>query len=199
MMVVSQLTHGMEATMRSFGTEAVALSRAQRLGALYRIIPRQKVKQALRRTGRDRACCPRVPRVFLVYFVLALGLFCTDCYRQVFRWLRRWKKGAVPGRSTLCEARRRLGVAPLVRLAKDLVRPLAGPLTVGGAFHRGLRLMALDGFVADIPDMPVNDKVFGRPSGGRAPGAFPQARIVALCEAGTHVMCHWLIKPLRLD
>src|ERR1700722_15936852 len=121
----------MEATMFSPGTEAVALSRAQRLAALYRIIPREKVKQALHKTGRDRTYCPRVPGVFLVYFALALGLFCTDCYRQVFRWLKRWKKGSIPGRSTLCEARRRLGVAPLAVLARELVKPLAEPDTPG--------------------------------------------------------------------
>ena len=179
------------------GKEAVALSRARRVAALYRIIPREKVKRALRKSGRDRTYCARLPAVFLVYFVLGLGLFCTDCYRQVFRWLRPWKKGRTPGRSTLCEARKRLGVSPLVALAKDVVKLLARPGT-RDAFYRGMRLMALDGFVADIPDMPVNDKVFGRPAGGRAPGAFPQVRIAALCEAGTHVMYRWLIKPLHV-
>src|ERR1700722_1089838 len=119
----------MEATMFSLGKEAVALSRAQRLAALYHIIPREKVKQALHKTGRDRAFCKRVPGVFLVYFVVALGLFCNDCYCQVFRWMKRWKEGSVPGRSTLCEARKRLGVAPMVVLAKELVKPLARPDT----------------------------------------------------------------------
>jgi Insertion element 4 transposase N-terminal/Transposase DDE domain len=182
--------------MFRIGKEAVALSRAQRLGALHRIIPRQKVKRVLAMTGHDRVFCARLPALFMVYFVLAMGLFCTDCYRQVFRWLRPWKKGSVPGRSSLCEARRRLGVRPLVELAKTTIRLLAGPQTKR-AFYRGLRLMALDGFVVDIPDMPVNDEVFGRPPGSRAPGAFPQARVVALCEAGTHVMWRWLIKPIR--
>jgi Insertion element 4 transposase N-terminal/Transposase DDE domain len=182
--------------MFSFGTEAVALARAQRLNALYRIIPRDKVKRILARTGRHRVSCSRLPAVFMVYFLLAMGLFCTDCYRQVFRWLRPWKKGTVPGRSTLCEARRRLGLVPLVKLAREVVKLLAEPHTQG-AFHRGMRLMAIDGFVVDIPDTPDNDRVFGRPAGGRAAGAFPQARIVALCEAGTHVMWRWLIKPIR--
>ncbi|MGH3427326.1 MAG: IS4 family transposase [Terriglobales bacterium] len=182
--------------MFRIGTEAVALSRAQRLNALHRIIPRDKVKRILIKTGRHRVFCARLPAVFMVYFVLAMGLFCNDCYRQVFRWLRPWKKATVPGRSTLCEARRRLGLVPLVKLAREIVRLLARPGT-DGAFHRGMRMMAMDGFVVDIPDMPVNDRVFGRPPGGRAPGAFPQARIVALCEAGTHVMWRWLIKPIR--
>ena len=179
------------------GTEAAALSRAQRLNALQRIISRDQVKDVLRKAGQADAVCPRLPALFMVFFVLALGLFCTDCYRQVFRWLKRWKKKAVPGRSTLCEARRRVGVKPLVLLAHQVVRLLAEPQTPL-AFHRGMRLMALDGFVADLPDTPENDRVFGRPQGGRSPGAFPQARVVGLCEAGTHVMWRWLIKPLRI-
>ena len=182
--------------MFRIGTEALALLRAQRLNALYRIIPRDEVKRVLAQAGRRRLC-PRLPDLFVVYFVLALGLFCCDCYRQVFRWLRPWKQGTVPGRSTLCEARRRLGLIPLVKLAGRIVKLLAGPGT-HGAFHRDLRLMAIDGFVVDIADSGENERVFGRPQGGRAPGAFPQARIVALCEAGTHVLWRWLIKPIRV-
>jgi hypothetical protein len=181
--------------MFGLGSEAVALLRARRINALYRIIPREKVKRILAKSGRHRAYCPLVPNLFMVFFVLALGLFCTDCYRQVFRWLRPWKRGRIPGRSTLCEARRRLGLIPFVKLAEEVVQLLATPRTQG-AFHRGMRLMSLDGFVVDIPDMPVNDRVFGRPAGSRAPGAFPQARIVALCESGTHVMWKWRVKPI---
>jgi hypothetical protein len=179
------------------GSEAVALLRAQRINCLYRIIPRKLVKSILKKTGRHRAYCPLVPNLFMVFFVLALGLFCTDSYRQVFRWLKPWKRGRIPGRSTLCEARRRLGMVPFAKLAAEVVQLLATPQTPD-AFHHGMRLMSLDGFVVDIPDMPVNDEVFGRPAGSRAPGAFPQARIVALCESGTHVMWKWRIKPIRV-
>jgi hypothetical protein len=49
----------------------------------------------------------------MVWFVMALGLFCCDCYRQVFRWLQPFRRGGTPGRSTICEARKRLGIAPL--------------------------------------------------------------------------------------
>jgi hypothetical protein len=185
----------MEAAMFGLGSEAVALSRAQRLNALHRIIPRDKVKRILDQTTARCGFCARLPQVFMIYFVLAIGLFSCDSYRQVFRWLKPWKKGRVPGRSTLCEARHRVGVVPLVKLAGEVVKLLATPLTCG-AFYRGLRLMALDGFVVDVPDTPSNEKVFGRPKGGRSPGAFPQARVVALCEAGTHVTWRWLIKPI---
>ncbi len=47
-------------------------------------------------------------------FVMALGLFCRDSYRQVCKWLQPFRRRGTPGRSTFCEARPRLGVAPLV-------------------------------------------------------------------------------------
>jgi hypothetical protein len=131
----------------------------------------------------------------MVWFVIALGLFCPDCYRQIYRWLQPFRRRGTPGRSTLCEARHRLGVAPLLRLAWRVITLLATPQT-DGAFYRGMRLMGIDGFVVDIADSARNAQVFGRP-GGRTPGAYPQARVVALCELGTHVIWRWLVKPIR--
>jgi hypothetical protein len=57
--------------------------------------------------------------------------------------------------------------------------------------------MALDGFVVDVPDTADNARIFGRPQGGRSPGAFPQVRVLALCEVGTHVLWRCLVKPIR--
>jgi hypothetical protein len=166
----------------------------ERLRALKRIIPRADVEAVLAQTGHDRAFCSRLPAGFLVWFVIALGLFCRDCYRQVFRWLQPFRPGATPGRSTLCEARKRLGIAPLRLLAEQAIRLLGQP-TTPGAFDRGMRTMALDGFVVDVPDTPANERAFGRPGSGRAPAAFPQARVLSLCETGSHVLWRSLIKP----
>jgi hypothetical protein len=131
----------------------------------------------------------------MVWFMIAMGLCCRDCYRQIFRWLQRFRKDGTPGRSTLCEARRRLGVAPLRLLYDAVVRLLATPATAH-AYYRSMRLMSIDGFVVDLPDEPELARVFGRPQGGRTAGAFPQARIVGLCETGTHVLWRFLIKPV---
>lgn len=168
---------------------------AERVKALKRIIPCSTIKSILKQVGQ-RQHCPRLPKCFMVWFVIGLGLFATDCYRQVFRWLNRFRKKSIPQRTTLCEARQRLGVAPL-RWLMDKVVKLLATLTTPGAFYRGLRLMAMDGFVVDLPDTPDNERIFGRPQSGRAPGAFPQARVLALCEIGTHVLWKVLIKPIR--
>jgi len=188
---------GQEATVIDIGTEVDALASwptRERTRALKRIIPRARIEEVLARTGRSRAHCPRLPGWFMVWFVIALGLFCRDCYRQVFRWLQPFRPNANPPRSTFCEARQRLGVAPIRHLAEDTIR-LRGRPETPGAFHRGMRTMALDGFVVDLPDTPANERAFGRPGSGRAPAAFPQARVLALCETGSHVLWRSLIKP----
>ena len=56
-----------------------------------------------------------------------------------------------------------------------------------GAWLGRWRLMAIDGFVLDIPDTPANDAEFGRP-GERHPAPFPQVKIVGLGECGTHAV-----------
>jgi hypothetical protein len=175
--------------------EAGAISDAARLAGLKRIVPARLVNMILGECGRRRRECPRLPATLVLWFVLALGLFCRDCYRQVFRWLMPFRRGGVPGRSTLCEARHRLGVRPLVLLVHQVVKLLAVPQTPQ-AFYRGMRLMALDGFVADVPDLPENVRAFGRSPGSRGAAAFPQVRLLALCEVGTHVLWRWIIKPI---
>src|SRR5207248_10668080 len=84
--------------------------------------------------------------------------------------------------------------APM-RLLTERVIQLQGTPETPGAFYRGMRTMARDGFVIDVPDTPANVRAFGRPGSGRAPGAFPQARVLALCETGSHVLWRSSIKP----
>jgi hypothetical protein len=168
----------------------------ERLRALERIIPLDTVPQVLHETGHDRRRYTRLPAWFMAYFVLGLGLFCTDSYRQVFKWLQRFRTGATPDRRTLAEARRGLGIAPVRLLAHRVVR-LRGTPDTPGAFYRDGRLMSLDGFVCDVPDSADNARVFGRPRSGRDVGAFPQARVLSLCETGSPVLYRALIKPYR--
>jgi hypothetical protein len=50
-------------------------------------------------------------------------------------------------------------------------------------------MVALDGTCLDLPDTPANAEHFGRPAAGRGePSAFPQARLVAVAECGTHAV-----------
>jgi Transposase DDE domain/Insertion element 4 transposase N-terminal len=198
MLGLSQAQASKEATMLELDKEVAALAQqptAERVKALKRIIPCATIKSILKKTKQCRACA-RLPKWFMVWFVVGMGLFADDCYRQIFRCLTRYRSKLNPLRSSLCEARQRLGVAPLFWLMNGVVNLLATPKT-SGAFYRNLRLMAVDGFVLDVPDTSDNERVFGRPKGGRSPGAFPQVRVLGLCEIGTHVIWKCLIKPIR--
>lgn len=157
-----------------------------RLTGLEKVISPELIRQVLLRTGRvnGRACL--LTHDLMMWVVLAMGLLTHIPIRQVFKHARRFRSGeSTPCRSSLCEARQRLGVEPVRQLHAEVVRPLATPDTPG-AFYRGWRLMAIDGTVLDAPDSKANAE-FGRSSGGRGQGAFPQVRKVSLVELGTHV------------
>jgi hypothetical protein len=173
--------------------ETLAEPSKERIRALKRIITLTSIQAVLRKTGKRLSFCKCLPGQFLVWLVIGLGLFARDCYRQIYRSLTKSKNA--PNRSTFCEARHSLGVAPLRLLAERTVELLAQPSTPG-AFYRNMRLMALDGFVLNLFDNPALERVFGRPKSGRAAGAFPQVRVLALCEVGTHVLWRWQIKPI---
>jgi hypothetical protein len=106
--------------------------------------------------------------------------------RQVFGHSRKLRAEKLPRRSSLCEARQRLGVEPVAWLHAHVVRPLATPETPG-AFYKGMRWMGMDGAIKDAWDCAANSAAFHRASGGRGKGAFPQVRMVKLVELGTHV------------
>lgn len=157
-----------------------------RLAGLEKVIPPEVVRQVLEDTGRvNGRACPLTHEVML-WIVLAQGLLTNMSIRQVVKHARRFRLGEkTPARSSLCTGRQRLGVEPLRTLHARVVRPLATPDTPG-AFYRGWRLMGIDSTVLDLPDSAAN-AVFGRASGGRGDGAFPQARKTSLVELGTHV------------
>jgi len=168
-----------------------------RLAGLEQVISTEALKQALVATGRvgQRQC--KLTHEVVLWVVLAMGTLTDLPIRQVFKHARRLRVGEQsPHRSSLCVARQRLGVAPVLHLFRSIVRPLAQPETPG-AFHRGFRLVAIDGVIYNTPDSEANAEAFGRPSGGdRGPGAFPQIRKVSLVEVGTHVEFAFVLKRL---
>lgn len=158
-----------------------------RLIGLQSVITPERIRQALEATGRINARACWLTHEIMLWVVVAMGLLTHLPIRQVFRHARRMRLGeAAPERSSLCEARQRLGVEPVRHLHESLVRPLATPDTPG-AFYRGLRWMGMDGTVLDVPDSEANAAEFQRASGGRGDGAFPQVRKCSLVELGTHV------------
>jgi hypothetical protein len=165
------------------------------VGVLTRLFDRDLVDEVLAETGRREKRSRLLPARVVVYYVLALCLFCEDGYEEVMRklvnglrFLRTWRGDwRVPTTGAISQARQRLGEDPLRVLFERVAVPMAEPGTKGAWFH-GWRVMAVDGVMLDVPDTPDNDAVFGRMSHKGRPDAFPQVRIVGLGECGTHAM-----------
>ncbi len=156
--------------------------------------------EAGRRERRQRLLPARV----VVYYVLALALFADSSYEEVMRQLVEglaWESGwrvhwEVPSKVAIYKARARLGREPLELLFRAVASPLATAST-RGAFYRGLRLVSLDGTCLDVADTEPNAQEFGRPGSSRRAGggAFPQLRLVALAESGTHAIFDAALGP----
>jgi hypothetical protein len=166
------------------------------LRGLYHLLRPDRIAHILESAGRRSARGRRIPADATARLVVALGLFADLPVPQVWRRLHPGAGGPDPVESAFTQARARLGVRPLRELFDEVARPMAAHQTAG-ASYRGWRLMGVDGTTLDVPDTPANARAFGRPRTGRADGAFPQLRLLALCELGTRAICGLAIKPGR--
>lgn len=166
------------------------------LGVLTRTFPPEMVDAAVSAAGRGEQRHRLLPARMVVYYVLAMSLFSSASYEEVMRsltealeWASGWRsKWTVPSKSAIFQARARLGPQPLVTLFERACRPLATVDTPGG-FYRSWRLVSIDGTTLDVADTPANDEAFGRPGNSRGDrSAYPQLRLVALAECGTHAI-----------
>ena len=175
-------------------TEESKFCQQLHLDALHGVLPSGTIDEVLQETGaktqRERKLNLRV----VVLWLIALHLFPELPGGEVFarlaqglRYLWHDPDLDLPGASALCHRRYQLGVRPLWALFHRVCRPMTTQSTPG-AFRFGLRLMAIDGALEDVPDTPPNAKAFGRPTTDRGEGAFPQVRAVYLCECGSHAL-----------
>jgi hypothetical protein len=174
------------------------------LGVLASSVPRDAVDEAVAAAGRGaRRSDGKLPPHVMVYFAMALALFAEEDYEEVAArltetlaswgcWDDAW---STPTAGGLTQARKRLGPEPLELLFGRVAVPVAGALT-RGAFLRGWRLMAIDGFELDVPDTPANAAAFGYPAGARERPAFPKVRVVTLGECGSHAKIAAQIGPV---
>ncbi len=104
-------------------------------------------------------------------------------------WTAGWAENySPPSKSAIFQARRRLGPAPMKALFERVAVPI-GSETTPGTWLAGRRLVAIDGLCLDVADTGENAAFFGRPGVNKGEqSAFPQARVVALAECGTHAM-----------
>ena len=165
------------------------------LGVLTATFPPGVVDEVVEAAAKREQRYRFLPARLVVYYVLAMSLFREAGYEEVMRQLTEGLAGVdpdapsleVPSSVAISKARQRLGKEPLEALFARVCVPIATAST-RGAYYRGQRLVSMDGTVLDVADTPSNLTAFGRHHSGRGEAAFPQIRIVALAECGTHAM-----------
>lgn len=166
------------------------------VGVLARVFPPGLVDEIVAGAGRKEQRHRALPARVMAYFSIAMGLHAEGSYEDVFShltdglsWASGWQESyAPPSKSAIFQARARLGAEPVRALFERVATPV-GREETPGVWLAGRRLVAIDGTCLDVADTPANEEHFGRP--GTAKGeqaAFPQARVVALAECGTHAM-----------
>lgn len=176
------------------------------LQAIESAISVEAIESAIQQSKSEHQRERALPTPLVVALVIALNFWAQDAIVDVLKnlvaglsqqWIRLAQRWRVPSKSSISEARQRVGPQVMSRLFQLIARPQA-TLETPGAFLGGLRLMAVDGSVFDVPDTKENARVFGYPGSRRGTrAAFPKARLVFLVEAGTHVLCDALISPYR--
>src|SRR4028118_1066125 len=177
------------------------------LMALDTVITPELVAQAITESQSQQQRKRSLPTYVVVALTIAMSLWANDSMVDVFKniieglnsqWIRCLVRLKTPTSSSITEARQRVGPRVMTRLFELVARPLATQ-TTQSAFLGGLRLMAIDGTVFDVPDTQANARVFGYP--GSRPGtkaAFPKARLVFLVELGTHIITDAFLSPYRI-
>ena len=177
------------------------------LKALETAIPTEAISQAIAQTHSNEERKRALPSHLVVCLVIAMSLWSKVSMRTVLKnlvdglsetWVRVGQYWRVPCKSSITEARQRIGCGVISRLFHLVAHPCATSQTPE-AFLGGLRVMAVDGTVFDVPDTQANARVFGYPR--TRPGtvaAFPKVRLVLLIEAGTHLIVDALMCPYRI-
>jgi hypothetical protein len=129
---------------------------------------------------------------FMVYFTVGLALWSQDSYEDVLDNLTAGVPELAGGsvdKSSLTAARERLGEDVMAEVFRRVAAdPVASPGTVGARWRDRL-VLAVDGFVVDVPESVANRGHFGGPLGGPRSvrdTPYPQAKVVTLAECGTH-------------
>jgi hypothetical protein len=162
---------------------------------LTRTFPPSLVDEVVAGCGRTEQRNRSLPARAMAYFSIGMALHSEGSYEDVLSLLTdglAWTSGeepiTLPSKSAIFQARSRLGPEPLEVLFSKVAAPLASEGTPG-AWLGGRRLVAIDGTCLDVADTAVNAAFFGRPGVNKGEqAAFPQARVVAVAECGTHAI-----------
>jgi hypothetical protein len=157
------------------------------LGELTRVVPFEMVDAALAACGGRQQRVRLLPSRVVVYLLLAGALFAGQGWGQVWSRVTASLPGvwAAPAGSSLTQAMRRVGIAPLRELFDLLKGPVATTATQTARFA-GRLVVAIDGTTIAVPDTGANRAVFPKAAcGPNGPAGYPLLRVVAIVACGT--------------
>ncbi len=166
------------------------------VGVLTRVFPPGLVDEVIAKAGRTEQRNRSLPARVMAYFAIGMAMHSEGSYEDVLSQLTdglAWSSGwaerySPPSKSAIFQARARLGPEPMKALFERVAVPIGTDATPG-TWLAGRRLVAIDGMCLDVADSGENASFFGRPGVNKGEqAAFPQARLVALAECGTHAI-----------
>jgi len=166
------------------------------VGVLTRVFPPGLVDEVIAKAGRTEQRNRSLPARVMAYFAIGMAMHSGGSYEDVLSQLTdglAWSSGwaeqySPPSKSAIFQARARLGPEPMKALFERVAVPI-GTGATPGTWLAGRRLVAIDGMCLDVADSGENASFFGRPGVNKGEqAAFPQARLVALAECGTHAI-----------
>src|SRR6059058_1591310 len=134
------------------------------LGVLVSAVPRDVIDPAVAGCGvAAKRSDGKLPPHVVAYLTMAMCLFPDDDYEEVATkvtgslsrfgcWDASW---TVPTSSGISQARKRVGSAVMADVFTGVAQAVA-TMSTRGAWLRRWRLVAIDGFDADLPDTPEN-------------------------------------------
>lgn len=161
------------------------------LDALHVALPAERLEALLPPPSRHANPNPKIPPYRALQLLLGLAWYRGHAIETVWNKLFPWFD--TPPSGAACHyARERLGNVPQ-QVCKFLCQPLADPQTCPQAFHKGWRLLAIDGSSFAMPDSHANGKRFGYIRNQNGLSGYPQLHLVALCELGTHATLNYRV------
>jgi PAS domain-containing protein len=157
---------------------------------LTQIVPFDMIDDILTETRTVQARVRDLPSRVVVYLLLAGCLFADLGYGQIWHRLTAGLDGlavATPTTGALCQARRRIGIAPLKALFDLLRGPAAGIATTGTRW-RGLLVCAIDGTTMTVADSAANLTGYTKHAGIHGGSGYPLIRVLALVACGTRTI-----------
>jgi hypothetical protein len=175
---------------RRWISEKVKSLRESDVLPFHEILDAKTVKDALAEEGvtfSERLYTPLVTLCVFLSQVLDPDHSCRAAVARLIVWLAiNGRKPCAPDTGGYCDARQRLPLGVVVRVARQIASEVDDQAQQGWLWN-GRRVSLVDGTTASMPDTPENQQAYPQSRSQGVGLGFPLARIVALISLATGV------------